>query len=390
VREAGPKTSTRLVLLVVAAWLFAWPATPIEAQVTRADSAAILLDAATRLEQGGRTDAARDLYAMILDRFGGTPAADRAREMIAERTGARSASGGRVELQVFSTLYGLWLGVAVPAAFGAEGSEAYGIGLLIGGPAGFLTGLGLGRSRELTSAQARAITYGGLWGTWQGFGWAEVLDLGEGPTCELDFCTSDGGPEERFAGMVLGGLAGIGIGVLLSGRTITDGVATSAVLGSLWGSWFGFSLGFIGDLRDDDLIASSLLAGNAGLFASALIASRTNISRNRARLISIAGVIGALAGGGIDLIARPADDNVLLAIPLVGSIAGLTIGTLATRGFDRTGSPDDGELDGSLLRYDREWGLGIPVPSLAGISDRVGGREVRRPALGLTLFRARF
>jgi hypothetical protein len=173
---------------------------------------------------------------MILDRFGGTPAADRARGMIGERTGARSTSGGRVELQVFSTLYGLWLGVAVPAAFGAEGSEAYGIGLLIGGPAGFLTGLGLARSRDLTSGQARAITYGGLWGTWQGFGWTEVLDLGEGLTCDLDLCVNDGGPEERFAGMVLGGLAGIGLGVLLSGRPITDGVATSATLGSLWGT----------------------------------------------------------------------------------------------------------------------------------------------------------
>jgi hypothetical protein len=327
---------------------------------------------------------------MILDRFAGTPAADRARARIGEPTGARSTSGGRVELQVFSTLYGLWLGVAVPAAFGAEGSEAYGIGLLIGGPAGFLTGLGLARSRDLTSGQARAITYGGLWGTWQGFGWTEVLDLGEGLTCDLDLCVNDGGPEERFAGMVLGGLAGIGLGVLLSGRPITDGVATSATLGSLWGTWFGFSLGYIGDLRDDDLLASSLLFGNAGLFGSALIASRTNLSRNRARLISIAGVIGALAGGGVDLIARPGNDDVLLAIPLVGSVAGLTIGILATRGFDRAGSPDDGELDGSLLRYDGEWGLSMPVPSLAGISDRVGGRDVRRPALGFTLFRARF
>lgn len=368
-----------------------WPASPVAGQVTRADSAAILLDAATRLERDGRAGAARDLFGMILDRFDGTPAADHVRELLGQEGQVRSTPGGRVELQVFSTLYGLWLGVAVPAAFGAEGSEAYGIGLLVGGPAGFLAGHGLARSRDFTVGQARAIAYGGLWGTWQGFGWSEVLDLGEGLECQGDVCVSDGGPEERFAGMVLGGLAGIGIGLALSGRTITDGVATSATLGSLWGTWFGFSLGFIGDLRDDDLIASSLLVGNAGLFASALIASRENMSRNRARLISIAGVIGGLAGGGIDLIASPDDDDVLVAIPLVGSIAGLTIGTLATRDFDRGDSAAGGGPDDALVRLDGgDWELGAPVPSLTSMTDRVGGREVRRPALGLTLLRARF
>jgi hypothetical protein len=371
--------------------LFSVPAMPVQGQVTRADSAAVLLDAATRLERDGRTGAARDLYAMIVDRFAGTPSADRARQLLGEEPPAPSTRSGRVELQVFSTLYGLWLGVAVPAAFGAEGSEPYGIGLLIGGPAGFLTGLGLARSREFTDGQTRAITYGGLWGSWQGFGWAEILDLGEGPDCDGDFCVSDGGPEERFAGTVLGGLAGIGIGIALSGRTITDGVATSATLGSLWGSWFGFSLGIIGGQTADDLLASSLLAGNAGLVTGAVIASRTTMSRNRARLISIAGVIGGLAGGGIDLIVRPDDDDALMAIPLVGSIAGLTIGTLTTRNFDRGVSPGGDDLDDALLRFDGgDWALGTPVPSLSSMTDRVGGRDVRRPALGFTLFRARF
>jgi hypothetical protein len=366
-----------------------WPARPIAAQTTRADSAAILLDAATRLERSGRTAAAQDLYAMILARFGGTPAAEQAERLGSRTTGEVSTRGRRVELQVWSTLYGLWLGVAVPAAFGADGPEAYGIGLLIGGPAGFLTGLGLARSREFSDGQTRAITYGGTWGTWQGFGWADVFDWGE--TSDIDFSISDGGTEERFAGMILGGLAGIGVGIALSGRTITDGVATSASLGSLWGSWVGFSIGFLADLRDDDLLAATLLAGNAGIVGSAIVASSANLSRNRARLISIAGVIGGLAGGGIDLIAQPDNENVVLAIPLIGSIAGLTIGALTTRNYDRTASPGGDDFDGALLRLDGgDWDLGAPIPSLVRVSARAGGRRSARPALGLTLFRARF
>jgi hypothetical protein len=368
-----------------------WPATPIAAQTTRADSAAILLDAATRLERSGRTAAAQDLYAMILSRFGGTPAAEQAERLSSRTAGEVSTRGRRVELQVWSTLYGLWLGVAVPAAFGADEPEAYGIGLLIGGPAGFLTGLGLARSREFSDGQTRAITYGGTWGTWQGFGWADVFNWGEAEHCESGFCSSDGGTEERFAGMILGGLAGIGIGIALSGRTITDGVATSASLGSLWGSWFGFSIAFLADLRDDDLLAATLLAGNAGLVGSAIVASSANLSRNRARLISIAGVIGGLAGGGIDLIAQPDDENVVLAIPLIGSIAGLTIGALTTRNYDRTASPGGNDFDGALLRLDGgDWDLGAPMPSLVKVRAHADGRGSARPALGFTLLRARF
>jgi hypothetical protein len=88
---------------------------------------------------------------------------------------------------------------------------------------------------------------------------------------------------------------------------------------------------------------------------------------------------------------RPDDDDALMAIPLVGSIAGLTIGTLTTRNFDRGVSPGGDDLDDALLRFDGgDWALGTPVPSLSSMTDRVGGRDVRRPALGFTLFRARF
>ena len=68
-----------------------------------------------------------------------------------------------MELQVFGTLYGSWLGIAVPAAFGAEGPEAYGAGLLIGGPGGLVGSRAMQRARPMSEGQARAISWGGIW-----------------------------------------------------------------------------------------------------------------------------------------------------------------------------------------------------------------------------------
>ena len=49
------------------------------------------------------------------------------------------------------------------------------------------------------------------------------------------------------------------------------------------------------------------------------------MSRNRTRLVSIAGVIGGLAGAGLDLIVQPDNEKVAIGIPLAGSIAGLAM-----------------------------------------------------------------
>lgn len=364
----------------------------VQAQATRADSAAILLDAATRLERDGRSEAADALLEMILQRFGGTPAAEQARSLLAQAPGGRSTRSGRVELQVWTTLYGLWMGVAVPAAFGAEDPEPYGVGLLVGGPVGFLTGLGLARSRTLTDGQARAITFGGTWGTWQGFGWAEVFDWGEGLECDGDVCTGGDSSEELFGAMIIGGLTGIVTGTLLSNRPVPDGVATSVSLGSMWGSWFGLATGILTDLEGDDLLAATLLGGNGAVLGAALLTPRWNMSRNRARLISIAGVVGGLAGGGIDLIVQPDNEKTAVAIPLVGSVAGLAIGAATTRGYDQRQGGQDGASGGAALLEvtGGRWSAGLPAPALVRQHVARNGRSIGGTALGFTLVRATF
>jgi hypothetical protein len=385
------------VLAMFASATFVVPA-PAAAQ-ERTDSAAVLLEAARRFARQGRTDIADALYEMILERFGGTAAAEQVRQIRAAMPTERRVRTGAVELQVWGSLYGLWLGVAAPLIADADSPEAYGIGLLLGGPGGFFAARQYARSRSLSEGQARAITWGGTWGTWQGLGWALVFDAGKSVQREcpvtpnecFEYETGDD-TQELIGAMVAGGLAGIATGAVLSRKTIPAGLATTVNFGSLWGTWFGFATSYIAGLRDDDLLAGTLIGGDAGLVATAVFGPGWQLSRNRARLISIGGVMGGLVGGGLDLLVQPDDEKVAVAIPLATSIAGLALGALTTRGNDRpdpSGRGGDAGA-GALLRFDGgKFGLDAPliVPTMQR-DERY--RSVWKPAVGLTLFSARF
>lgn len=391
--SAGSGVARALLLATAAALLVLGAAGEAGAQVGVGPSerAAVLLEAARSFEAEGAEEVARALYRRIVELYPSTPSAEEARERLAGLADGAGASGS-VELQVWSTLYGLWLGVAVPAAFGADGPEPYGAGLLVGGPAGFLGGRALTRSREWSVGQARAVTLGGSWGTWQGFGWQKVLELGVEEVCSpgSGACFEEDDGEEVFASMVLGGLAGVAAGAVLARRPVPAATATGANLGSLWGTWFGVAAGVLVDLEDDDLLAAALLAGNAGLVGGALAAPRWGWSRNRWRLVSIAGVIGGLGGLGIDLLTQPDDDKVAVAIPLATSLLGLGIGVLGSRGADG-GADGAGAPGGAVLNVrDGRLSLDLPLPHpVVRPVHGPGGTELR-PALGVVLARAVF
>jgi hypothetical protein len=367
------------------------------AQVVPADSAAVLLQAAAHFEASGRPEVAQALYGLIVERYPGTVAAAEARTRLATVRSDGIAGSGKVELQVWTTLYGLWLGVAVPGALGAEGSEAYGIGLLAGGPGGFLAGKALSRGGTITEGQARAVTLGGTWGTWQGFGWTEVLDLGVRDQCYPDPNYGDGCIEsgddgqKLLAGMILGGVAGIAAGVALSRGDVSRGVAASANFGALWGSWIGFAGGFLAGFEGDALLATTLLAGNAGLASGAWVASVHDVSRSRARIVSIYGLIGGLSGLGLDLLTRPDNDRVAVGVPLAGSLLGLAIGMGTTRNFDPRSMGSEGAPGLALLNLsDGSWSVRAPVPQPRMLELDGPRGLLRKPALGFTLLTARF
>jgi hypothetical protein len=362
---------------------------------TRADSAAVLLHAADQLRLRGDAAAARALLDYIERQYAGTvAAADVGRMRAALRRMPETEGPGRTELIVWGTGYGAWLGVAIPLMLGSDSPEAYGVGFLAGAPLGFLAARSHAGRTAPTEGQTRAITFGGSWGTFQGLGWAEVLDVGsrtrrvdcppEFPQCEpWEYEETD--TESMVAAAVVGGLLGVGTGVYLGRRPITAGTAAAVSLSALWGTWFGFAGAYIAGLEEDDLLATTLVAGNAALLASALAAPRWQMTESRARLISLGGLIGGLAGVGLLLIVQPEDDKVAVAIPMATSAIGLALGVTTTR--DRGPAGEAGPGGGALLRGDgRQWAFDVPQPSL-----RLERHQAAlRPALHVPLVEARF
>jgi hypothetical protein len=342
----------------------------------------VLLDIAERLQGEGRTELARTLLQLVRERYPQTPAALRAGELLAQRPTVDNS--GRTELIVFGTTYGAALGVGVPLAFDADDPETFGIGLLVGAPAGFLAARAYARSRPLSEGQAGAIISGTLWGAWQAFGWREVFDWSAQQYCdppELGGACyeSDADAEDVVKWLIGGSLVGLGVGSVLSQKNITRGTAATVNLGALWGSWFGTALGILADQEDDALLATVLLAGNAGLLGGAIGNPRWRLSEPRARLISIAGVGGGLAGLGLLLIFAQNDaDNSAVLVPLSGSIIGLALGTHWTRHMERESALD---INGKRL--------GLQLPSIEpALIDAANGRRVA--AFRVNLLQARF
>ncbi len=196
--------------------------------------------------------------------------------------------------------------------------------------------------------------------------------------------------------MVIGGLSGIAVGALLSRKPISRGVASTANYGALWGTWFGVATSILmGFDEDDQPLIGALIGGDVGLLTTALLAPGWNLSENRARLVSIAGVIGGLGGLGLDLLLQPDDDKTLVAIPFGASLLGLAIGVMTTRGSDAEPGPADNSLSslsGALFKLDEgRFGVGFPtpMPNLVRIDLPSGGTALE-PAASFTLFAARF
>ncbi len=374
---------TRRILLC--SYLLACAAAePLRGQITAADSAALLLDAADDLLADGRETAFEDLLQLIMTRYPDTPAAAKATQLLLEMRGTRHVQSGRTGLIVWSTIYGAWLGIAVPAAFGAEESEPFGVGLLLGGPLGFFGSKAYARSTSMSSGQAGLIIFGSWWGTWQGVGWRAVLDIGE-----QGFGTSDEAP---FTAAVIGGLAGLGAGAAIARAADVSSVTASMVTHSaLWGAWYGIAAAVLTEAEEDGALAWVLLAGDVGLAVGALAAPHVRWSPGQIRVISVAGLAGLVAGLGIDLIGG-IDDRGAIVPPTLGATIGLLAAAATTRPLVPTRRESGNQpTSGALIDVSGgvRWNMPLPMPTVLPALTRDG--MVRyRPAVRIELFRGRF
>jgi len=374
-----PSRFVLLVALALVAWTFP---RPVGAQVNRSDSAAVLLNAAQRLEADGQRAAASAVLTFIVRNYGDTPSAAAARRTLTEQP-AEDEGSGRVELVAWSTLYGAWLGIVVPAALSVNQAEVYGLGLLAGGPLGYAAAQSIATSRHVTLGEARAMTFGFRWGTSQALGW--LLELGDEPSAEAVFAT-----------MGLGGLGGMALGGAIARRQhLSAGQVAYSAQGYYWGTYYAVTLAAIANI--DNHTASWVLAGgDIGMLAAAAMAPE-GITAGRAWLISAMGIAGMAAGWGVDLIIQPDNTELLLGIPMATSAVGLILGTRSARAMAQRG-PDNGggagaialpsallDASGSRLHL----GPPVPTPTLVPVGEQ-GLRRLYRPALTVPLLHVTF
>ena len=230
---------------------------------------------------------------------------------------------GRIGTVVFSTLYSTWLGIGTARlADETDNAKSIATGMMIGAPTGLLTSLIVTRNAKLTRGQSALINFSGSWGTWQGLGWAILID-------------EDDGEKPLISGAMLGGLSGILTTSVLT-RRIDPSLGDMRIInyGALWGTWLSMTAGRTMRLADgDELLAWTLIGGNLGAIAMASLSPKIDITPARAHWINLGGVIGTIVASGIVMITAESDisESAAFGTLMVGGIAGLIAGIYNTR-----------------------------------------------------------
>ena len=268
----------------------------------------------------------------------------------------------RASLVGFGTLFTTWLGVGALILADVEEPVPYGL-VLIAGPVGGLAGsLSLTRNSELSDGQASLINLGGVWGIWQAVGAAALADASEKPTV--------------YASMV-GGALGLALASsIVKDRDISPGDATLINFGGIWGTWFSICGAMAARDRSSDsskfVLASAMMGGNIGLSTMAVWSTKLSMSRARARLINIGGIVGTLYGLGANILLDiEPEDRTFWSLMGIGSMIGLTAGAYFTRNYD---TPEGyfTESGVGLLNLEpdeQRWSLSFPTIGVVPVSN---------------------
>ncbi len=230
---------------------------------------------------------------------------------------------GRIGTVVFSTLYSTWLGIGTARlADETDNAKSIATGMMIGAPAGLLASLVATRNAKLTRGQSALINFSGAWGTWQGLGWAILID-------------EEDGEKPLIGGAMIGGLSGILTTSILT-RRIDPNLGDMAIInyGALWSTWLSLCAGQVAGVEGgEELLAWTLIGGNLGMTAMALVSPNIDITPARANWINLGGVIGTTVASGIVTIIAESNisEEAAFGALMVGGIAGLITGVYNTR-----------------------------------------------------------
>jgi len=215
---------------------------------------------------------------------------------------------GRADILIFAGYYGLWLGIATPLALGADSAQEFALGPLLLPTTSILLAHALTKYRGISEAEARFVAVGGHFGIWQGLGWAVFADA-EG--------------QAVAASGVLAGLAGVLTAAVAIGEVrTTEGHSALTNAGMYWGAWFGLLAGIQRDAPGEEVLRDALIGSGGLTLAAAIGAAGSTVPRKRVWLTNAGGVVGAVTGLGVILLAEVSSERAASAILLTGSVVG--------------------------------------------------------------------
>ena len=366
------------IILVISLFLFSQPlwAGKIESEI-KVLEARLIYEEAVKLMVDAEYDKALRRFDSLIDSYPetvhGRLATDKKNEVAILLRQPQPISGmSRASLVGFGTLFTTWLGVGTLILLEAEEAVPYGLVLIAGPLSGLVGSLNLTRNSQLSDGQASLINLGGTWGIWQAVAAANLAGASE---------------KVAVGASMAGGAIGLAVaGNIIRDRGISSGDATLINFGGIWGTWLAICGAMTARDRSSDrsnfVLGSAMTGGNIGLLTMAAWSTKLNVSRARARLINIGGVVGTLYGLGTNILLdiEPADRS-FWSYMGIGGMVGLAAAAYFTRNYDTPESYFTGNGVGllNLESIKEDWNLSFPTITVSP----VGTGDSRTPDIEL-------
>ncbi len=374
-------------IIVVLLFLCSYPlwAAEIESEIERMEAQFIYEDTVEQIVDGEYDKALKRLDWLISvypETTHGQLATDKRKEVAILLQQPKPISGmSRASLVGFGTLYSTWLGIGTLILLETEAAVPYGCVLIAGPLSGLIGSLSLTRESKLSDGQASLMTLGGTWGIWQAVGAANLADASE---------------KLAVGASIAGGAIGLTLASgIVKDRDISPGDATLINFGGIWGTWFSICGAMAARDRSSDsskfVLGSAMMGGNIGLATMAAWSTKLSMSRARARLINIGGIVGTLYGLGTSILLdiEPEDRSFWL-LTGIGGMVGLIGGSYFTRNYD---TPESYFTEGgvgllNLEPIEKGWNLSLPTITVSPVGS--GNSRIPDIELRTSLVRVRF
>jgi hypothetical protein len=293
-------------------------------------------------------------------------------ETISERA---SANEGRGRLVLWSSLYGIWLGVAGDILTDVHDVQSavllpmLGMGLALG------TSLVITSHHPVTTGQAWTIITGLDYGSVNGALWGGGLGLSAKGVVGLSLATS---------------VVATPIAIFVASTRRPKAGDVELVRSSLlWGTTAGLLGAAVfssSSTSAESVWRTGAIAMDISLAAGIGLANSFDLSRNRVLMIDAGAIGGGLVGLGVAFLAggNQVSGQAVAGGALGGLVAGIAIAALATHNLDTTDDQARAPAYPALFARDADghWAVGMPAPT--PVLNTTGTRTVGAslPALG--------